>query len=115
MSNTIKKSGNHVEIVFDGTTAVDFATDSTIDLPKGGYLWGLEFIPAAINGECTVRLNDATGIRIFYDKSVDGRPGGRPYAGSGAVNLYVKGNEMAASSTLLVEISSTPLATPRHG
>ena len=104
MSNTVVRTGNNIDVTFDGATALDFATDTTIDLPKGAHYDRLEFIPAAVNSVLTVRADSATGARAFYFKSVDGGPQ-KIDLDKEFYRLYVVGNEVTASSILLAKLA----------
>lgn len=104
MPNTIVRNGQNLDVTFDGATALDFATDTTIALPNGGHYGRIEFIPSAVNDAVTIRATTATGARAFYFKSVDGAPQkidlDREFH-----KFYIVGNQASASCALLFRLA----------
>lgn len=103
-ANTIVRDGNIINITFDGATAVDFATDTTINLPNGANFGWVEFKPNAVNDAVSVRWDDASGAEAFYFKSVDGGPQ-IIYMNRDFFKFYIVGNEASASSKLILHLA----------
>lgn len=104
MANTVVRDGLNIDVIFDGATALDFATDTTIDLPGGAHYTRLIFVPAAVNDTLTLRATDATGARVFYFKSVDGGPQ-KADLDSEFYRFYVVGNQATAGCAVLLRIT----------
>ena len=104
MANTVVRTGLNIDVTFDGSTALDFATDATIALPNGGYYNRIEYKPAAAGSSLTVRATTSTGARVFYFYSVDGSPQKidlpREFH-----KFYVVGNQATATDVLLLRLA----------
>ena len=104
MANTVVRSGLNIDVIFDGSTALDFATDTTIALPNGAHYNRIEFIPSVVNDAVTIRATVSGGARVFYFKSIDGGPLkidlDREFH-----KLYVVGNQASASCDILLRMA----------
>ena len=105
MANTVTyaKPANTITIVFDGSTAWDLGCYYRIS--------SFEFFPNTNNDVITVRNGSATGAIVFKQR-VSGTTGvsdqrksyEHGYDGKGRnIWPYVKGDEVSASSTLVVK------------
>lgn len=102
MANTIVVSQCGVTITFDGSTAWDGATL----FPDGILLDSMEYIVVAASNAIKVRIGTATGRVIFNESGSVSLENKIKYFHADnrrKRKLYVVGNEVSASSMLIIE------------
>jgi hypothetical protein len=102
-ANSVAKSGRFIHIVFDGSTDLDFATDTVINLPTGCYLQSINVMANAASDVLTVRHGGATGVPMFLLKDVQGGASVMYFDGV-FCKPYIKGTEVSNGVAAVFQI-----------